>query len=593
MKNCLLTDNIYVADLETGVAGNGVYVWASAISGLDDDCVTIFGSLDATDMYIRNLDQDMVIFYHNLKYDGEYWLHYLLSHGYKENFSGGLKDGEFSYYIAGSGQWYNIRIGYGSHTVELRDSLKLIPMSVSEIAEAFDVPEKKGVIDYTAHDNNNNPITNEEKEYIKNDVVIVKTALKWFREVVGFKSSGTIGGCALYEFFGSLKTIDRADREKFFPDLTKVKAPAYENAYSYIQKAYVGGWVYASPKYQGKVLRCKGVTADNNSLYPYCMHSMSGNLYPVGKPCFFTGKAPELKGDKYVFQRVKVSFELKEDKLPFLRRRGESKGDVMTSAKDLETVFTQTDLALLFECYTVTEIEYIDGCWFFAIKGLFDSYINRFYEIKQNSKGGKRQVAKLMMNNIAGKFAEHPNRTICRAVLKENGALRFDIHETEGRAGYIPIGAAITAYGRNITIRAALANIDRFCYSDTDSLHCKGKASDMNGIEIDAKELGKWKIESEWQGACFVGKKTYMEKIAGRWVPTCAGLGKRAKRNFMAAINGEGFAEDMTGDERLFVAQGVTPKDFAKGLFIPGNLVCRHVPGGVRLRASGFSLRER
>lgn len=57
------------------------------------------------------------------------------------------------------------------------DSLKIINMSVNDIAKTFNLPISKLKIDYNAFREKNHKLTEIEKEYIKNDVTIVAMAL--------------------------------------------------------------------------------------------------------------------------------------------------------------------------------------------------------------------------------------------------------------------------------------------------------------------------------------------------------------------------------------------------------------------------------
>ena len=74
-----------------------------------------------------------------------------------------------------------------------------------------------------------------------------------------------------------------------------------------------------------------------------------------------------------------------------------------------ELTLTQTDFELLKENYDLEDLEYISGCYFKAEIGLFDEYINKYQAIKENSSGANRQIAKLYLNNLAGKFAQSRN----------------------------------------------------------------------------------------------------------------------------------------------------------------------------------------
>ena len=88
----------------------------------------------------------------------------------------------FTTLISDFGVFYQITIYFsisGSKKVKATfiDSLKIIPFSVKQIAKAFDLVEQKLEIDYKKERSRNHTLTKEEKDYIKNDVVIVAKAL--------------------------------------------------------------------------------------------------------------------------------------------------------------------------------------------------------------------------------------------------------------------------------------------------------------------------------------------------------------------------------------------------------------------------------
>ena len=65
-----------------------------------------------------------------------------------------------------------------------------------------------------------------------------------------------------------------------------------KNADESIRTSYKDVWCYLQPEKANKKFK-QGVTLDVNSLYPFCMHSSSGNYFPVGKLEFFRDKIPE------------------------------------------------------------------------------------------------------------------------------------------------------------------------------------------------------------------------------------------------------------------------------------------------------------
>ena len=80
-----------------------------------------------------------------------------------------------------------------------QDSLKLIPLSVDQIAKSFKMPISKLKIDYEAHNDKpyGSPLTQDEIDYIKHDVQIVAKAVDYFYSQGLDKM--TIGSCALEE----------------------------------------------------------------------------------------------------------------------------------------------------------------------------------------------------------------------------------------------------------------------------------------------------------------------------------------------------------------------------------------------------------
>ena len=135
------------------------------------------------------------------------------------------------------------------------------------------------------------------------------------------------------------------------------------------------------------------------------------------------------------------------------------------------------------------------GCYFFSSIGIFDTYIDKYKEIKMNSKGAMRELAKLFLNNLYGKLASSTDSSFKVAYVKEDKSLGFyTVTQHNKRPVYIAAGSAITSYARNFTIRAAQMNYygkdERgFIYADTDSIHCDLQPDEIKGIKVDPKEF--------------------------------------------------------------------------------------------------------
>ena len=72
--------SVYVGDFETTVFEGQEFteVWASALVEIGTEDVMICNSIQEQWNYIKSLNKNCLIYYHNLKFDGEFWLSYLL-----------------------------------------------------------------------------------------------------------------------------------------------------------------------------------------------------------------------------------------------------------------------------------------------------------------------------------------------------------------------------------------------------------------------------------------------------------------------------------------------------------------------------------
>lgn len=638
---------IFAADFETTVYKGQTYteVWAAACSELwSDDVVNVFHSIEEQFEYFVSLKCNIVAYYHNLKFDGSFWLSYfLIERGFKQALEADrfvkpseLKNNQFVYSISGVGMWYSITVKVHDKLIEFRDSYKLLPFSLKRIGKSFKTKHQKLEMEYKGFRYAGCTITEDQKRYIANDVLVLKEALEiMYGE--GHKRL-TIGSCCLAEYE---KSIGRGYYHTLYPNMYDIGIDpdiyGVESAGKYISLAYHGGWCYAVKGAEKRILG-HGCTADVNSLYPSMMSSESGNRYPVGYPTFWKGDfIPDeaLRADKYFFIRVRTRFYLKDGMLPFIQVKHTwmykptemlETSDVLNS-KDgkyyreyidfdgnvvpavLTLTMTMTDYALFREHYNVEDFEILDGCYFNAALGIFDKYIDKYKQKKLTSKGALRELAKLFLNNLYGKMASSPNSNFKVAYVKEDKSIGFrTIIANEKKPGYIPVGAAITSYARNFTIRAAQKNFygadePGFKYADTDSIHCDLPTDQVKGIVIHDKNFCCWKIESEWDTAVFVRQKTYVERNVvedgekleePHYNIKCAGMPDRCKHLFLLSMQGfqpdendEGFTEE----ERDFLKKKRTLSDFNVGLRVPSKLLPKRIMGGVVLMDSCYEMR--
>lgn len=649
-RNC----RVFASDFETTVYKGQIKteVWASASVELYTEDVKIFHSIEEQLEYFISLKSNVVAYYHNLKFDGNFWLSYFLQNpDYKQAYYNLDEEGnsvkwkddktmmnkEYKYCISDMGQWYFIKLKINGKFIEFRDSYKLLPFSLDRIGKSFKTKHKKLTMEYEGFRYAGCEITDEEKEYISNDVYVLKEALEIMFDS-GHKGI-TIGACCLSEF---KKRYPKVEWNFHFPNLKEITLNpdknTYENADEWIRKSYRGGWCYLVAGKENKIYT-NGTTADVNSLYPSMMSSESGNIFPFGKPHFWNGDyIPDecFRDSIYYFVRIKTRFYIKNGYLPFIQIKDNllyrgNESLVTSDVLDKETgeyhstyidatgkvrdtrltiTMTMTDFKLFLEHYDVVDFEILDGCWFDAQIGLFDEYINKYKEIKINSTGAQREQAKLFLNNLYGKFATSDNSSFKIAYLKDDKSVGFrTIVEHEKDLCYIPIGSAITSYARNFTIRAAQKNyygVDKagFIYADTDSIHCDLLPEEITGITVHDKNFCCWKLESQWDVGYFARQKTYIEHVIAEDLKAidnpyynvkCAGMPKQCKDLFIKSITGYEITDtdNFTDEEKEFLSKKRDITDFKDGLLIPSKLMPKRINGGVILVDTTYEMRPR
>lgn len=628
---------IFAADFETTVYDEQQYteVWSAAIIELYTDEPMVYHSIEEFFNYLFSLNDNAIVYFHNLKFDGSFILPYLIKRkGFTQAFDSqgkAVKDNHMpckslNYVISDMGQWYTIKVctPHTKKIIEFRDSLKLMPMPLKAIGKGYGTKHQKLDMEYTGFRFAGCEITPEEMEYIKNDVYVLKEALEIMFEEGHNKL--TIGSCCMTEY---KHIIGRQEFSSNYPDCYEMPLDlatyGEPTVGDYIHNSYRGGWCYVV---KGKecLMMHNGLTADVNSLYPSMMHSESGNYYPIGEPHFWVGDIPPeaLINHRYYFVKVRTRFYIKENYLPFIQIKKSPyyRPNEMLETSDVfynncywkyleddngnevpttvELTLTMTDWILMQEHYDLVDCEILSGCWFESRIGIFDEYIDKYKTIKIHAKGAKRTIAKLFLNNLYGKMASSPDSSHKLCNVDDDIVIHFTtVKEMDKQAGYIPIGSAITSYARNFTIRAAQKNYygvnERgFIYADTDSIHCDLRPEELKGVPVDDNAFCCWKLESCWDRAWFVRQKTYIEHITHNDLKPvdspyydikCAGMPDRCKKRVIDVF--EGREVDRVEGEKIPEKM----EDFRVGIKVFGKLIPKRISGGLILKEDFYTMR--
>lgn len=521
--------------------------------------------------YIERLSEyNTTCYFHNLKFDGVFIIDWLLKNGYAHSAERKVLPGEFSSLISDMGQYYSITVRWeNGRNTEFRDSYKKLPMPVSKIAKSFNMDEGKGEIDYHTHRPVGHQLTPEEVDYLRRDVLIVAKAM---HEII------TNGMTKLTVASDSMAEYKRLIGDKMFSILFPVLSDFMD---AEIRRALRGGWTYCDPRFKSAITR-SGVVLDVNSLYPFIMASKP---IPYGVPEFIEGQVLPTERRPLTIFSVTFTAKIKPDHVPCIQIKGSSifGGTEYLNEIDEPVTLTVTnvDWDLYNDHYDIDVQAYGGGWAFTAAIGMFDAYINKWSAIKAAETGGKKEIAKLHLNSLYGKFGSNPNVASKYPTL-HNGAVKLVRGQDETRPPiYTAAAVFITSRARNLTIRAAQENYATFAYADTDSLHLL-QDEVPESIEVHPTKLGAWKKEYHFDSALYIRPKAYLEKRRERACEHDTGdneCGEHCK--YTTHIAGLPVA----------VASKLVFDDIKHGRILKGKMQPKAVPGGIVLKDIDFEIK--
>ena len=403
------------------------------------------------------------------------------------------------------------------------DNGLIVKMEVRPNSKIISFHDSKRLLNFTPYE------IKEAFGFDGSDLQIIAKCIAFLREEG--HTGNSISACAFNDFISQdkFKSSNFSSRQMFkriFPTLD-------EETEKLCRRSYRGGWCYLKEEYREK-RGTKGFTYDVNSLFPYVMNNCDLPLY---EPVEFVGEYQPDENYPLFIQEVVVDWMvLKEGKFPFLTSdffldKFLEDEYITKSTKPVRFVLTNIDLELFKECYEFGTIEYRKGYKFKASKVIFKEYIQKWGGMKKNNKGAKRQLAKLFLNSLYGRFALKNQFIDYTFSLDSAGVEKKTFvaeYQDDNMISYIPIASFITSYARAITIKAAIANYDSFIYSDTDSIHLTEEAKN---ITVDDNELGAWKLEKEFNDSLFLGLKCYAEHDKEGWEFKVAGLPQDSTKN--------------------------------------------------------------
>lgn len=253
----------------------------------------------------------------------------------------------------------------------------------------------------------------------------------------------------------------------------------------------------------------------------------------------------------YRFIKFKCSFRLKDDGIPcvlasnigsqstsFLR----CNKSISSFGNIVELTLTQVDFELFVENYNIEDFEALQMIEYEAKIGLFDDFVNKYFEAKQKSKGVHRALNKSILNNSMGRMGKKQIEGVSIPYIDEKGRLAFKLDKSmkvEQVYAYVPVAAALTSAARKYIVHGIKYIFPTtFNYTDTDSLKVQESLESVEKkIKGDklfklGRDLGEWKNDLgdgvEFDEAIYLKLKTYACKVDTNFHITAAGITKRA-----------------------------------------------------------------
>lgn len=380
------------------------------------------------------------------------------------------------------------------HSWEFRDSFSLLPRSLDYLCKSFKPDHIKLERPLTVYE------TDRENwiRYCLNDCYALYDILKQFNSIIS-DVRGNIG-----------YTIASTSLATFRKRFLDIELNTYHNYNDFFRNAYYGGrteiFNMHAKQYDGSYY-----VYDINSLYPFVMKNFE---YPISKPIHTKYKDIDETFGKCGIADVRIITppDLDIPILPYHR-------------KDGKLLFPLGQWNGLYEyCLLEKAVKYgydikIKRAWEFTSTYLFKDFVDHFYGLKNNSSGAEKEIYKLILNSLYGKWGENPNRK--ELITDHDGSLEgllpFDtkfgyvIREyKENSAYHLPaISIRVTAQAQlklYSFIEKVKALGGTIYYCDTDSI--------ITDVRLPTShELGDIKLENEFMRGIFLAPKTYILEL--------------------------------------------------------------------------------
>lgn len=409
----------------------------------------------------------------------------------------------------------------------------------------------RNLADWDIRDEEGKPVRKLEMDYDEGDIesdlqymindtkglhLLAIKVDKTIKEISGYSlfkgdyitAGGLAKKCLLGHIFGGKYSENKLLFKTVFP-ISVDEDSEYRD-----KKLYLGGKCMVNPYKRGIVQR-NVYKYDVNSMYPNQMRNMQ---YPVGRPKHV--KVCDMKPNEYLYvMKIKKLYgTLKPNMIPIWQdvETGEYREGIVEFT---ERYIWLEELEELKQWYDV-DYEVVDVLEFVGKKliGAID-YVDKFYNIKCNSKGAIKNGAKLFLNSAYGKLAQRIERKVCVYELADEGYVHLvekgvDIDEDSMLS--VLVGSRVTALSR-VHLLSAIRDTSKgnvaknFIYCDTDSVHTLCEYD-----KVDNRKLGWLKNEGVFDYAVYIAPKSYLMYDGKDYEVHCKGVNTKVVKKALEHV---------------------------------------------------------
>lgn len=479
--------------------------------------------------------------------------------------------------------------------IEFRCSYLLSGYSLAKMGEhltKYICTKQVGDLDYNLNRHTNTPLTDKEKQYCVNDVIVVMNYIQEQLEDLGgilkipLTKTGFVRKYCRKHCLYTKKGRRTMPNYRYISLMQDLKITSLDE-FEMLQRAFAGGFTHANANYTDEVLTDVD-SYDFTSSYPYVMVS---EKFPMSRgvkvPC------RSLKQFNYLISRYCCIFDVeftdifasKTQDNPisiskcFVKDKAVDNNGRLVAANRIVLTITDIDYRIISNFYTWSNIR-IGTMYCYKKDYLPTEFIKsilNLYEKKTTLKGveGKEieyLQSKEMLNSCYGMCVTNPLReeftyngqwSASELPDTEKAEMLEQYNNSRNRFLFYPWGVFVTAYARR-NLFTAISELGKdYIYSDTDSVKllngenhkmyfktyndtaenklriaCKHHGLPMNmcmpeTIKGVTKILGLWDYEGRYTKFKTLGAKRYMTEKDGKVSITCSGVNKRCAVPYM------------------------------------------------------------